>query len=153
MSEDRQSEINQLRKMVGGSASGDRSSKGSDSFLAFACLFGAFGLLVLASMFATNNPIDFILQVLGTIVGYVLLGGIVVNLATIEIYYYNLSVDDPEKSISERAQDNLEISREKSNEISASIRRFYEDYKVRKRLAELELEAEQAKQDKEDTAK
>lgn len=91
-----------------------------------------FGVLFLVSCFASSEPLDFMVEILGTIVGYILLVGIVVAVISLIFYYYNLSVDDPDKPVVKRSRKDMEMSREKAHEIALSIRNFYEEYRSKK---------------------
>jgi hypothetical protein len=116
----------------------DKKNTGSstDNAIALLCLIACFGVLVTASIFTVEHPIDFIAGFLARLVGFIFLVVFVLSVAGIIIHYINIGYDDPEKSFTERANENYEISREKSFELSNGIRKFYADYKERVRLAE-----------------
>jgi len=110
----------------------DNSRAGMGTIATISCVLIAFGVLFLVSCFASDEPLDFMLEILGTIVGYILLVGIVVAVISLIFYYYNLSVDDADKPVVKRSRKDMEMSREKAHEIAASIRSFYEEYRAKK---------------------
>lgn len=95
-------------------------------------LFGLLIFLVIIAGLSTDRPSDLIVSILDTalftifiFVLFFVLGGLIYS-------FLRLSQKNSDKTFSEQTYKNYEISREKSQELAASIKKFYADYKTRK---------------------
>ena len=121
-------------------AKGKKDSSGSGVALLVLC--GAFLLVILTAIFSSSHPLDFIVNFFATLTGYIFLIALLCVLAGVFWYYWKMGSEDPDKSLSEATRDNLEYSRDVTEEIKHRAREFYADYKERVREAEEEAKEE-----------
>ena len=100
-------------------------------------------MIILAAIFSTSHPLDFIVDFFTTLTGYIFLIAFLCVIAGVFWHYWKMGSEDPEKTISEATRDNLEYSMEVTEDIKHKAKEFYEDYK--KRVEEAEMEAEDNK--------
>lgn len=123
----------------------NKKKDSSGSGVALLVLCAAFLLIVLTAIFSSSHPLDFIVNFFATLTGYIFLIAFLCALAGVFWYYWKMGAEDPDKSISEAARDNLEYSRDVTEEIKYKAREFYADYKERVKEAEEEKKLEDQK--------
>ena len=114
----------------------NKSTRNSDNMTAGLCFLALFILLVLTALFSSTHPLDFMVNFLGTLTGYIfIIAGVMVLLGVL-IYYWKLASDDPDKTLSEATRDNLEYSRDVTHDLSQKAKEFYAEYQERVKAAE-----------------
>lgn len=126
----------------------NKQSANNDKALAMLGLLIVFMLLVITAIMSSSHPLDFIVNALGMITGYIFLILFICILAGIFIYYWKIASPDPEQTLSEATRDNLEYTKEVTSDLSEKAREFYADYKERVKAAEEEQKKKQAQEKK-----
>ncbi len=114
----------------------------SGSGVALLVLAGGFLLIILAAVFSTSHPLDFIVNFFATLTGYIFIIALLCIAASIFIYYWKIGAADPDKTLSEATRDNLEYSRDITEDIKYKAKEFYADYKQRVKEAEEDNKSE-----------
>lgn len=117
-------------------AENKQGSKHSDNMVAGIVFVGLFAVLIFVALFSSNHPLDFIVNFLGTMVGYIFLIVAVFAVLGIFWYYWKMSAADPEQSLGEATKENLEYTKEVTQDLSEKAKSFYAGYKKRVQEAE-----------------
>ena len=114
------------------------SGKHADNTVAAVAFIGLFIVLILTALFSSSHPLDFMVNFLGTMVGYIFVIVGVLAVLGVAWYYWKMSAADPEQSLGEATKENLEYTKEMTQDISEKAKSFYADYKKRVKEAESE---------------
>ena len=114
----------------------EQKKDSSGSGVALLVLCGGFLLIILAAIFSSSHPLDFIVNFFATLTGYIFVIAFLCSLGGIFFYYWRLGAADPDQSLAEATRDNLEYSKEVTADITQKAKEFYADYKERVKEAE-----------------